>query len=367
MVTAALVNNPLSFGPHAAPSRCSPEFLALSPTPVFEAFWTFAAERQAIFSRRESRAEPPWTSDPILNSFKFTNVYRASDRVSQFLIRHVIYSGDQDSAEVIFRILLFKLFNKIETWQLLEREVGQITRSRFSIELFGDILTAAFECRQRIYSAAYIMPSGSRRFQTPRKHIAHLRLLDLMLKDNLPKKITAARSLGDVFQILRSYPLIGDFLAYQYAIDINYSEVTQFSESEFVVPGPGARSGIRKCFAKANEASEADIIRLLTDLQEQEFASRDLSFQWLAGRRLQLIDIQNVFCEVDKYARVSFPESLGDSNRTKIKQRFRPNSNPISYWYPPKWGVNENLLPNPALSATPPELQLFQPQLNLFV
>jgi len=62
---------------------------------------------------------PPWTDDPILSAFKFTNVYGASDRFSQFLTREVIYEGDQSIREVFFRVILFKLFNKIETWQLI--------------------------------------------------------------------------------------------------------------------------------------------------------------------------------------------------------------------------------------------------------
>lgn len=48
------------------------------------------------------------------------------------------------------------------------------------------------------------------------------------------------------FELLRSYPTIGDFLAYRFVTDINYSEVTDFSEMEFVIPGPGAREWLAK-------------------------------------------------------------------------------------------------------------------------
>jgi hypothetical protein len=322
---------------------CSAELLSLQPTAVFDAFWRFAAERQTIFWKRQSQSLPPWTTDPILSSFKFTNVYRASDRVSQFLIRNVIYAGENKPAEVIFRILLFKLFNKIETWQLLERELGPITTARFSVEKFSAILNKALKAGQRIYSSAYIMPSGSKSFNAVRKHDAHLQLLEFMLKDKLFEKIMATQSLGQLFQLLRSYPLIGDFLAYQYAIDINYSEVTHFSESEFVAAGPGARSGLRKCFANLEGVTEEYVIRLVTELQEDEFSRRSISFKWLGGRRLQLIDIQNIFCEIDKYARVRFPEAIGLANRAKIKQRFKPNPVPVPQWYPPKWEINQNL------------------------
>ena len=61
------------------------------PTPVYDTFWRFAAERQAVFFRRFRREPAPWTRDPIIARFKFTNAYRATDRVSQYLIRNVLY------------------------------------------------------------------------------------------------------------------------------------------------------------------------------------------------------------------------------------------------------------------------------------
>ncbi|MXW20558.1 MAG: hypothetical protein F4Z95_07115, partial [Gammaproteobacteria bacterium] len=86
---------------------------------VYESLWRFAAERQAVFFRRALGNPPPWTADTVLRNYKFTNVYRAADRVSQYLIRNVIYRGDLPSSppDVFFRILIFKLFNKIETWE----------------------------------------------------------------------------------------------------------------------------------------------------------------------------------------------------------------------------------------------------------
>ena len=78
-----------------------------------------------MFCNRLEHGPPPWTRDSVLRTHKFTNAYRASDRVSQYLIRRVIYRDDLPATveEVFFRTILFKLFNKIETWELLEREV----------------------------------------------------------------------------------------------------------------------------------------------------------------------------------------------------------------------------------------------------
>lgn len=317
--------------------------LQAKPTVVFDTYWKFAAERQKIFFKNLENGPRPWTDDRILASYKFTNTYRASDRVSQYLIRHVIYREDlpRSVEEVFFRILLFKVFNKIETWQLLEKRLGAITYADYAFDHYDNVLNRAMKEGQAIYSAAYIMPSGNTAFGYSKKHRNHLRLIEKMMTDCLPMKLVDASSMHRAFDLLREYPTIGDFLAYQFITDINYSEITNFTEMEFVVPGPGALSGIRKCFYDRGELNESDIIRFMADIQEAEFERLGLDFQSLWGRRLQLIDCQNLFCEVDKYSRVMHPNIAGISGRTRIKQKYLAKPEPIDYWYPPKWGINQ--------------------------
>lgn len=312
------------------------------PTIVYETYWRFAAERQAIFFRRIEGGDFPWTENPILKRYKFTNTYRASDRVSQYLIKNVIYKGDPSVREVFFRIILFKLFNRIDTWKLLEDKIGTITSEDYSFKSFDKILTMALESG-RIFSGAYIMPSGVRSFGHGKKHRNFLKLVERMMKDNVHLRIANMPNMQQVFELLRSYPMIGDFLAYQLATDINYSNITNFSEMDFVVPGPGARDGIRKCFFSLGGLSEVEIIKLMADKQEEEFKHFGLEFRSLWGRHLQLIDCQNLFCEVDKYARLAHPEIRGRSKRVRLKRLYKMNVEAIRYWYPPKWGINEKL------------------------
>lgn len=325
------------------------------PTVVYDTFWRFAAERQEVFFRKLEGGTPPWTGDPIMTRHKFTNAYRAADRVSQYLIRNVIYDGDPSPQEVFFRTILFKLFNKIETWELLRCRLGAISYASYSFAQFDDVLSEAIAFKTRIYSGAYIMPSGSSAFGNREKHRNHLRLLERMMEDEVPHRIAGATDMKQAFEILRSYPTIGDFLGYQFVTDLNYSEICDFSEMEFVAPGPGARDGIHKCFSDLGGLNESDVIRLVTDCQEQEFRRLGLQFRSLWGRPLQLIDCQNLFCEVSKYARVMHPTIRGVNDRSRIKQIYRPSAKPMEYWFPPKWGINP-LLPQPNQSSAEPSL-----------
>ena len=89
---------------------------------VYDLYWYFAYERQNIFLKKKEGASAPWTNDSILRQYKFCNSYRVNDRVSQYLLKNVIYNGKNYSkGDMIFRILLFKIFNKESTWELLEK------------------------------------------------------------------------------------------------------------------------------------------------------------------------------------------------------------------------------------------------------
>lgn len=310
-------------------------------TPVFDTYWRFACARQDVFMRRVAGQAPPWTEDTIISAHRFTNAYRASDRVSQYLIRHVQYEGDQAPEELFYRTVLFKFFNKIETWESLCAAVGVPTWKAGKGTDIAHLALALDDIRKHgeaAYSAAYIMPNPP--FSATSKSTNHLLLLEHMMNDKAPRRVADARSLESVYRLMRSYPSLGDFLAFQFAIDLNYSTLASFSEMDFVVAGPGAKNGIQKCFSGVGGLSEADVIRAVCDMQETECERLGLKFQTLWGRRLQLIDCQNLFCETDKYARVAHPEFAGDSGRTKIKQRFTAAPRPVPQWYPPKWNIS---------------------------
>ena len=312
----------------------------METTLVFNTYWRFAAERQAVHFRRLSDPVGPWTTDPILATYRFTNAYRVSDRVSQFLIREVQYREDraQEPRELFFRTLLFKVFNRIETWQLLERELGPLSWACTKLDAIMRVLDKRMARGERLYSAAYIMPAPA--LGHARKHANHLALIKLMIDDHVPERIRQAPSLRSVFEILLRYPGLGPFLAFQYTIDLNYSSLLDHDEADFVVAGPGALDGIAKCFVHTGGRSPEEVIHWVCDSQEHAFADAGLTFQTLFGRRLQPIDCQNLFCEVSKYARIAHPDIKGLSSRTRIKQMYRPMLDPLPVlMLPPRWGV----------------------------
>lgn len=308
---------------------------------IYDLYWYFAAERQNIFYKKLNNEEAPWTDDEILQTYKFCNAYRASDRVSQYLIKNVIYNNKNYSYEdMIFRIILFKIFNKESTWEVLCNSLGDVTLDNFNFKRYCKILEEAKENGVKIYTDAY-MSCANKAFGFDKKHENHLALLEKMfIKDKMQNKIVEARNMQEVFDIIKEYELIGNFMAYQLVTDLNYSEVINFSEMEFTVAGPGSERGIKKCFVDLESMSNEDAIKWMCHHQEEEFQKRGLEFKRLGNRPLQYIDCQNLFCELDKYCRQAVPELK--SNRTKIKKKYIPKSDKIEYMYPPKWKINLN-------------------------
>lgn len=89
-----------------------------------------------------------------------------------------------------------------------------------------------------------------------------------MIDERLADRLRQAPDLATAYEMLLRYPGLGRFLAFQYAIDLNYAEMLNFSESEFVVAGPGAIDGISKCFEDCARYRPEDIIQSMAETAE---------------------------------------------------------------------------------------------------
>lgn len=295
-----------------------------------------------MFEKRAAGLPAPWTNDVILQANKFCNTFRAADRVSQYMIRDVCYHKEPcSSTDRLFQIVAFRIFSKIETWQAVREFLG---RYPTLIDLADGKFTKAIEFAKSkngtIYTNAFILAPGNAYGQSL-KYLNHVELFrHMFLVDSFGEKLLAAPSLKAVYDLLHTYPLMGDFMSYQIAIDLNYSDLINFSENDFTQPGPGALRGIKKCFTDLGDYTPAEVIMHMVKNQHKEFKRLGLKFNGLFGRPLHAIDCQGLFCETDKYARVAAPELA--SSRTRIKTKFSQSTDRLNLFFPPKWKLNLN-------------------------
>ena len=328
---------------------------------IYELYWRFASERQRAFERRVAGEPYPWTDDPILQTYKFCNVFRAADRVSQYMIRDVCYHNEPCSTEDrLFQIVAFRTFSKIATWRAVRAQLGRYPiLADLENGAFEDALASAKEANGGLYTGAFIL-CATNAYGRSLKHLNHVELFKHMfLQDGLGSKLLGAQSLREVYDRLHGYPLMGDFMSYQTTIDVNYSDLMNFSENEFTQAGPGALRGIKKCFADLRGHTPAEVILWMVEHQQDEMHRLGLPFGGLWGRPLHAIDCQSLFCETDKYCREAAPEIA--SARKRIKARFSATPEPIRLFFPPKWGINRKLpkraVLGPESRPSPPRTQ----------
>ena len=315
-----------------------------APRPgVYELYWKFAAERQKAFESRVAGDPWPWSADPILIEYKFCNVFRAADRVSQYMIRDVAYRDDDSTPQDrLFQIVAFRTFSNIRTWDGVTRHLGHSPRiNDLSSGRFEEALNVTKERNGGLYTGAFIL-CATNAYGRSIKHLNHVELFkDMFVRSKLGDRLLAAPSLEAVYDLLHTFPLMGDFMSYQTAIDLNYSPHINFSEDDFTQPGPGAVRGIKKVFTDLGGLTPQEVIMWMVDHQDEEFSKLGYEFNGLWGRRLHAIDAQGLFCETDKYCREAVPELT--SARSRIKARFSATAEPMTMFFPPKWGLNEKL------------------------
>lgn len=270
-----------------------------------------------------------WTEDRILQAYFFCNSFRVLDKVSQYLITEVIEKGSQKDEEVVFRVILFNLFTKIETWEILQQHLGPLTWSTYNRERYRAVLDKAHSAGMTLYTGAFIKPAP--KFSHKTNYMNHLEFLEILMAENITKICKCAKHMADVFEWLVSFPSLGEFTTYQLMLSLSYTKVLNFHRNDFVVPGPGSISGLKKLFGTSIERHigrqagfEQDVMRYLAEHQQTYFNLGNFQFVGLGPRELpmDIADIEHALCEVDKYCRAAHPSLKG--RRTHLHRTFKP-------------------------------------------
>ena len=310
------------------------------PTWNFEVYLFWQFRRQEIFLSRYFGEEECWVQDPILNSFFFTNAYRINDRISQYLIANVQDDSKYGLKETFFRTMLFKLFNKEETWEHWNHIGLSLDPDDFNWRIFERWLPPT------PFRGAYLQPFPGDVEGYPRGATAHVRalqMLDWMMKRELYDYIGTDRfpTKKDGYELLKDCPNIGPFLACQFVNDLEFSSHFNFIGGDFVVAGPQAKEGIWQCF---QDKSYENWIRVVNSNTMADMFGQGFPWRNLFGRPLGLIDSQSGFCELSKYLSVGYglqKEIYKPGAKSSGKRRmYSRDHRPIPYQYPAHWDLD---------------------------
>jgi hypothetical protein len=286
----------------------------VKPTPnidYFREFWTFVAERQAIYWRRMAGKPRPWTQDPILNEYFFTNVYRELDGGTRYYLENI--SGMLSPNSLVFDTLAYRYFNNEPTWDFLcslfdatDSGVPYVPWGKWRHEHVAYALSKWEQEGHKPFTSAFTV-TGIRFGGYPDK-ISNVCWLIGYFQDQtkaLVKEVVNANSLRDIFGAVVNLQGIGHFLAYQIAVDLSYTWLVKRSvnRDQFADPGPGCRRGLNYIFPGMRNYEQ--LIYKLRDTQDVAFSRYGLKFKPV-GSHIMASDIENCLCEFSKYVRYKY-------------------------------------------------------------
>lgn len=254
-------------------------------------------ERDRIRAKKEAGQPKPWTQDPLLRDYRWCNVRRLDDRVSQWLFEHW-YNAAWSPEQLLCAAVLARLIN----WPDALAQVGYAF-PHFSV--MRTVLRERQDAGGKVFTGAYIVPgvTGKNKVDSVFELVGGIATSSQML--------VKATGMKDLWLHLTSIEGLGSFLAGQIVADLAHLPTWNGQpwpdRATWAPLGPGSARGLNRLrgIPKDKAVSQAEFERALPVLiDELRPRVEDL---W-ADRGLEAMDIQNCLCEFDKYRRLTLGE-----------------------------------------------------------
>lgn len=315
---------------------------------ALDQFLSYVSERYKIHLKKDvDGLKPPYTDNSILKEYKFTNIRREHDRETKWLIKHITSNPDVNYSNKLLNCILFRLFNKHETSELIHQPIG-FKKFHQNPNKYKKVLENAKADGRILYTGAFFTSGMRHGVQAalaeaglPAEFSDNNLLLfvDYLNQDGIVNRIKSASNPKEVFDILCSYKGLGSFLAYQIFVDFTYIENFPFSENEFTVAGPGCKKGLDYLFVDKDHMSYEECLFWLRDnwielndinkhngFESSFIPRRDMTDLPKYDRVMNVMSLENCFCEFSKYWRV-----LTNTGRPRTKynaeKRYKETKN----------------------------------------
>lgn len=307
----------------------------------FRLFLEFVRDRYEVHTNKDVEQLPkPWTDNPVLQQYKFTNIRREHDRQSKMYINGVAECKSLTLNEKILNAFMFRAWNNYDTFVTLG--------GPFSMD---DIVTgeAMQKARKIVHSvdkqdpnhlwfnSAYNQGSmkGVWRFPDgsgfkvrlseeeaakkpgfePCMPLRMFYLAKYVIDNHIIDKLLYAADQKESYEIIRSVPGFAAFMAYQVFVDLTYISEFKFSENEFTMAGPGCKRGLDYLFSDAKGMTPEECLFWLRDNFDRlnaQFPDIGLDLDKLMydlpewDRTMNVMSLENCMCELRKYLKVVY-------------------------------------------------------------
>jgi hypothetical protein len=269
----------------------------------YQTFVYYLNERELIRQKRYAGERGPWTTDPILSRYKFTNILRKYDRTTKWLVRNWYNPNRDKSLEIIaLNCAIARYFGSIDFCEAVGFQ--QSWEPDFLIQSATERLATG----KKVFTGAYIITNAG---STDPKQIVVVSQFLTPLRYQLDRLVAIARRnrWQDVCEFLQGQPGIGPFMAKEIALDMTLTPVLESATDKLTwsPAGPGAIRGLNRLHGRPLQQSmtqasaQHEMQALLAKLQAED-AFED--YMPRIGVEYGVTDVQFSLCELDKYLRV---------------------------------------------------------------
>lgn len=262
-------------------------------------------EREAIRERKEAGAPPPWTDDPVLQAYRFCNVYREDDKVTRWIKTNWRQPNRKDR-----NIALAMCIARMVNWPDTLAELGY--PKTWDAGHFINVLARRKAAGEKVWTGAYMVTGGYSEGGESKEVIIARVLSNAQI---FAIKINKGDTLEEAAGHLLNTPGMGTFLVAQVIADLKYTPLLSDAPDWFTwcAPGPGSTMGL-------NILNDRDLRQYVPTAQFQEEVGVVRRYiKDYTGYELCAQDAQNCLCEFSKYVRA---KRLGHS----LKTRYDPGN-----------------------------------------
>lgn len=270
---------------------------------MLKLFMHWINERHKIYLKKKEGASPPWTRDKILQEYKFTNVFRVYDAVTQDLMNNVItpHLKDEDQATLLFNIMKYRFFNWPPTFYAL----GGYSDA-WNEKVAKKLLKEMKKRGDQIFTGAYIITnSGKKRPKTD--IICEALTAAWNRRETFVEYACKVNTLEMMCEALQVLPTVGKFIAYEIVTDLRHTRMLDTARDVFTWanPGPGAKRGLNRLHNREVKRAVKDTT-CVTEMRELLEVANKKKHKHVP--KLEMRDIEHSLCEFDKYMRVKQDE-----------------------------------------------------------
>lgn len=266
---------------------------------MIDVFSYFVIERESMRIKKESGVSPPYTTDPILANYRFTNINRESDKVTQW-IHNNIRVPYADHPNLWLMLCVARWINWPPTLGELMAQGAWPSFETFRPEEMTEVLEARGRRRgTQVFTGVYILRSAFG--MSKAKSISEISIGNLW-RDRAILAPRTKTTLQEAHESLMNYQFWGPFMSFQVVADLAWCPRLLMNAPDrhtWAAAGPGTVRGLNRLHERPVkfQLSQAQALSELRELHTLLKARIKVKLD-------PLIDTCNLCCEVDKMLRL---------------------------------------------------------------